>query len=64
MKLELNKVTITLEKTEETDDIYNLCNILMYYQDYCKEHPDKIGATQRDKKELAEKLIEVLQNNI
>ena len=64
MKIELNKLTITLEKTEETDDIYNLWDILMFYQDYCKEHPERTDATKGGKEELAESLIEVLKSNV
>lgn len=64
MKIQLEKVTITLEKTEEEDDIYNLWDILSFYKDYCTEHPERTDAISLGKKELANKLINVLKINI
>lgn len=64
MRIQLEMVTITLEKTEVIDEIYNLCDILSFYKDYCAEHPERTDAVSLGKKELADKLINVLKTNI
>lgn len=60
MRVELNQVTIVLED----NDIYNLWDILSFYKDYCAEHPERADAISLGKKELVDKLINVLKINI
>ena len=62
MTIEINQVTITLTKTEEQDDIYCLCDILKFYQDYCAEHPERLDTTSHGKRELVQRLIGVLDD--
>lgn len=59
MRVELNQVTIVLED----DDIYNLWDILSFYKDYCSEHPERVDAVCLGKKELVDKLIDILKTN-
>lgn len=59
MVVKVKQVEIILEN----DDVYNMLDILMFYKDYCAEHPERSDAVSLGKKELADKIIAVCENN-